>query len=201
MSIKKSIWMFSITGISFVLAIQLHHYANPTFEFPPLLSKVSATTLEGKAFKNNTLLLTESINISGLSQQINFLDKTLMQMKIESFWNNFYHDEKLQNSVKWSSPTLIYALYDGFNDGFNDGTANLTIGYRDSQYRKTPAHLVTQLIPKGKYKSIEVPGSELAALTDAWNDISFSTVPFAVLEIYELDEQGKITNIQLKVMY
>ncbi len=204
MDFKKSGWMMAVTGVSFSLALLLHNYDKPKFDFTPLLRSSDAATMENKPLKvvsseqvksnSNSI---EQFEIFGLQQRISFLDRKLMKTQVESFWNRFYQDKVLNNAVKWTSPTLVYALY----KDFKDGTASLTIGYGGYQFRNTPAHLTSQIISKGKYASIDVHGNEIISLTRAWNSVSFSTTPSAILEIYELDEQGKISNIQLRVNY
>ena len=204
MNFRKAAWMIVVTGVSFSLALLLHNYDKPKFDFTPLLRNSDATVMENKPLevasseydKTNSNSI-EKFDIFGLQKRISYLDRNVMQTQVESFWNRFYQDKALNNAVIWTSPTFVYALY----EDFKDGTANLTIGYGEKQYRNAPTHLTAKIIPRGKYASINVHGNEIISLTRAWNSVSFSTTPSAILEIYKLDEQGEISNIQLKVKY
>ena len=102
----------------------------------------------------------------------------------------------------------LYAYYTDFN--FAMTRARLTLGYDVDQLNRTASAakliavsptLSNRSTASGQYQRHAVHGTTSDAVFKAWIGLPLTRKPRAIIEHYQLDQQGSITGVRLEVKY
>jgi len=149
-----------------------------------------------------------AIELIGMSDTVALGMKGDNSDQIPELWQRFNDLKALHESIRWAKSVSLYAYYTDFNATLTQ--AKLMIGYDVTQLnRSVSVKKLTETSPalshssleSGQYQYYAVQGTTADALYKAWADLHLTRKPHAVLEHYQLDQQGKILSIQLEVKY
>jgi len=149
----------------------------------------------------------EAVELIGASHSVALNPEQTKSEQVLALWQDFANLMPLHQAVNWNEPVDLYAYYTDFNTTMTK--AKLTLGYDANQLNSSSTIeklsvllpvLNKDKIPEGEYQYYPVAGIGNKAVYKAWLNLPLDRNPKVVLEHYNLDEHGVITNIQLKII-